>query len=187
MLSYFFTIMFRGISQTFASTLFGLTQRRISQIFHETVKKLTKGFVPLCIGSQVFQRHDIIHYHSSEWVKVLLPKAVAMTNSTYVYIQKSWNFNNQKKSYCQHKADNLVKMMAIMLLDGKWFGIYGPYFSDAYNNDELIWNTLSGEKVDNYENQELFAHSQQLHATFHRDDTGWLKSFESKNERMCIF
>ncbi|CAF4682511.1 unnamed protein product, partial [Rotaria sp. Silwood2] len=162
--------MFRGISQTFTGTLFGLTQPRISQIFHETVKKMSEVFVPLYIGSQAFQRHDIIHNHSPEWVKVLLPNAVAMIDSTYVYVQKSWNFNNQKKSYCQYKADNLVKMMAIMLLDGKWFDIYGPYFSDGYNNDELIWNTLSDDKVEDYENKDLFAHNQQLHAIFSKND-----------------
>ncbi|CAF4030688.1 unnamed protein product [Rotaria magnacalcarata] len=162
--------MFRGISQTFTGTLFGLTQPRISQIFQETVKKMSEVLVPLYIGSQAFQRNDIIHNHSPEWVKVLLPNAVAMIDSTYVYVQKSWNFNNQKKSYCQHKADNLVKIMAIMLLDGKWFDIYGPYFSDGYNNDELIWNTLSDDKVEDYENKDLFAHSQQLHAIFSKND-----------------
>ena len=103
-------------------------------------------FVPLYIGSRTFQRREIIHYHSPEWVKVLLPKAVAMIDSLYAYIQKSRKFNHQKKSYCQHKVDNLVKMMAIMLLDSKWFEIYSPYFSDIYNNDELMWNTLNDKK-----------------------------------------
>ncbi|CAF3281972.1 unnamed protein product [Rotaria socialis] len=130
---------------------------------------MSEVFVPLYIGSQAFQRHDIIHVHSPESVKVLLPNVVAMIYSTYVYVQKSWNFNNQKKSYCQHKADNLVKVMAIVLLDGKWFDIYGPYFSDGYNNDELIWNTLSDDKVEDYENKDLFAHSQQLHAIFSKN------------------
>ncbi|CAF3841433.1 unnamed protein product [Rotaria sordida] len=76
--------MFRGISQIFSGTLFGLTQPRISQIFHETVKKMSEVFVPLYIGSEAFQRHDIIHNHSPEWVKVLLPNAVAIIDSTYV-------------------------------------------------------------------------------------------------------
>ncbi|CAF3930089.1 unnamed protein product [Rotaria sp. Silwood1] len=162
--------MFRGISQRFASALFDISQSRISKIFHEIIKKMSEVFVPIYIGSQCFQRHNIIHNHSPGWVKLLLPNAAAMIDSTYIYIQKSWNFNNQRKSYCQHKADNLVKMMAVMLLDGKWFDVYGPYYSDGHNNDELIWNTLSDDNVEIYDNKDLFAQRQQLHTTFTKND-----------------
>ncbi|CAF4970613.1 unnamed protein product [Rotaria sp. Silwood1] len=131
---------------------------------------MSELYVPKHIGSQAFQRNNIIHKHSPTWVKLLLPNAVAMIDSTYIYIEKSWNCNNQKRRYCQHKADNLVKMMAIMLLDGKWFNMYGPYYSDGYNNDELIWNTLSDDNVEIHENKYLFAQRQQLHATFATND-----------------
>jgi hypothetical protein len=60
--------------------------------------------------------------------------------------------------------------MAIMLLDGKWFDVYGPYYSDGHNNDELIWNTLSDDNMEAFENKNLFVQRQQLHTTFARTD-----------------
>ncbi|CAF1406150.1 unnamed protein product, partial [Didymodactylos carnosus] len=161
--------MFRGISQVFASALFGIHQSRISRILHETIDKMSEVFVPKYIGSHVFT-NNIIHNHSPEWLKLLLPNAVATVDSTYIYLQKSCNFDNQKKSYCQHKANNLVKMMAMMLLDGKWFDTYGPYYSDGHNNDELIWNTLSDDSLEEYESKDLPVQRQQVHATFSRND-----------------
>jgi hypothetical protein len=67
----FFTIMFRGISQVFASVLFDITQQRISQIFHETIEKISHLFVPKYIGSQFFKRKNIINHHSPKWVKLM--------------------------------------------------------------------------------------------------------------------
>ncbi|CAF3002057.1 unnamed protein product [Rotaria sp. Silwood2] len=166
----FFTIMFRGISQAFASVLFDITQQRVSQIFHETIEKMSHAFVPKHIGSQVFTRQNIIRNHSPEWIKLLLPNAVVMIDSTYIYIQKSWNFNNQKKSYSQHKANNLIKIMAVMLLDGKWLDIYDPYYSNGYNNDELIWNALSDDSLQQFESKGLSDQKQHLHRTFLRND-----------------
>ncbi|CAF4544812.1 unnamed protein product [Didymodactylos carnosus] len=61
-------------------------------------------------------------------------------------------------------------MMAVMLLDGKWFDTYGPYYSDGHNNDELIWNTLSDDSLEEYESKDLSVQRQQLHATFSRND-----------------
>ena len=42
--------------------------------------------------------------------------------------------------------------MAIMLLDGKWFDVYGPYYSDGHNNDKVVWNTLSDESLEEFGN-----------------------------------
>ncbi len=66
----FFRIMFRGISQAFASVLFDITHQRVSQIFHETIEKMSHAFVPKHIGSQVFKRKNIIHNHTPEWIKL---------------------------------------------------------------------------------------------------------------------
>ena len=82
----FFTIMLRRNSQVFASALFGITQPRISQIFREAIKKMSHLSVPKHIGSNVFDRNNIIRYHSPECVKLLLSNAVAMIDSTYIYV-----------------------------------------------------------------------------------------------------
>ena len=60
--------------------------------------------------------------------------------------------------------------MAIMLPDGKWFGTYGPYYSDGHHKDELIWNILSDESSEEFQNKELPDERQQLHATFLKKD-----------------
>ncbi|CAF4581706.1 unnamed protein product, partial [Didymodactylos carnosus] len=83
-------------------------------------------------------------------------------------------------------------MMAVMLLDGKWFDIYGPYYSDGQNNDELIWNTPSDDSLEEYESKDLSVQRQQLHATFSRnymfiDDRGETQLTTAKaNQTRCI-
>ncbi|CAF1483664.1 unnamed protein product, partial [Didymodactylos carnosus] len=143
---------------------------KISQIFHEVIDQTLQHFVPLHIGPTAFTRDDIMQNHTPKWATLLLPQAIGMIDSTYIYVQKSWNFNNQKKSYCSHKPNNLMKMMGVMLLDGRWFDMYGPYMSDGSNNDEIIWHTLSDESEEERKSNDLCEQRKELQSTFIRTD-----------------
>ncbi|CAF0835139.1 unnamed protein product [Didymodactylos carnosus] len=85
----YFTMMFRGICQRFASVLFGISQTRISQIFHEVIDQMVQHFVPLHIGPTAFTSDDIMQNHTPKWATLLLPQAIGMIDSTYIYVQKS--------------------------------------------------------------------------------------------------
>ena len=68
----------------------------------------------------------------------------------------------------------MQKFHCITTLDCTFIGIQGNFAVTGYNNEEAIINSLTNNHymIDN---------------EYNSDNTGWLKSFESKNERMCIF
>ncbi|KYN17586.1 hypothetical protein ALC57_10129 [Trachymyrmex cornetzi] len=63
---------------------------------------------------------------------------IAVIDSTYAYIHKSNNFRVLRQSYSVHKHRHLVKPTLIVASDGYILTIFGPYFSDAQNNDAEI-------------------------------------------------
>ncbi len=63
---------------------------------------------------------------------------VVIWDATYVYIQKSSNYNFQRCSFSMHKGRNLVKMMIVVSSTGHIVECYGPYFTNGGNNDASI-------------------------------------------------
>lgn len=82
--------------------------------------------------------------HVTEFANVLYnpepenPKAIVIIDSTYAYIHKSMNFRTLRQSYSVHKNRHLLKPTLVVGLDGYILDIFGPYFSDARNNDASI-------------------------------------------------
>ncbi|XP_077275553.1 uncharacterized protein LOC143904609 [Temnothorax americanus] len=106
--------------------------------------KLRYRFVPTNIGPESITRQEFIMQHVTEFANELYnpqpeePRAVAVIDSTYAYIHKSNNFRVLRQSYFVHKNRHLFKPTLVVAPDGYILTIFGPYFSDARNNDAEI-------------------------------------------------
>lgn len=84
-------------------------------------------------------------------MKKMLPGAIVILDGTYIHIQKSSNFEMQKRTWCTYKNDNIVKMMVAVTGDGRCFMAYGPYLSDSSNSDMYILNMLTDTSIQHSE------------------------------------
>lgn len=73
---------------------------------------------------------------------VLFPNVRGIIDGGYHRCHKLSNHNLQKLTYSNHKKYNLLKMMDIVMPNGKVFDTYGPFPSDANHNDENLWNHI---------------------------------------------
>ena len=65
-------------------------------------------------------------------------KAIAIIDSTYALIDKSSNFQTSRQPHLVHKGRHLLKPTQTIALDGYLLVSFGPYFTDARNNDAAI-------------------------------------------------
>ena len=138
----FFSKCRHKISDRFTGVLFGKDHSTVSWNFGRVLGNLTEKFVPKWIGSSAFKREQIIKEHTPYLFQKILPNIRGGIDGTYFYIEKSSVFNIQQKTYSSHKGRNLFKEMVIVLPDGKFFDLIGPFFSDGNHNDEWIWRYI---------------------------------------------
>ena len=124
------------ISDRFGGILFQKDKATISHNFGNVLKSLTESFVPKWIGSSAFTRESTIKENISYLFQEILPNIREGVDGTYFHIEKSSVFNVQRKTYNSHKGRNLLKEMAIILPNGRFFDLIGPFFSDGDHNDE---------------------------------------------------
>ncbi len=97
----------------------------------------------------------ILDHYTPQSMKDMLPGAILILDGTYVHIQKSSNFELQKRTWCTYQMDNIVKMMVTITGNGKCFMAYGPYLSDHSNSDMYILNMLCDTEIDHNEESPL--------------------------------
>jgi hypothetical protein len=113
-LAIFLMKMQLNLSHRVLATLFGqgLNKQRVSYIFHFVRGLLMEEFVPKHLGFQSISREDYIRNHSTPLANLLLGagdrQAIFVVDGTYLYIQKSRNYNIQRRTYSMHKFRNLV-------------------------------------------------------------------------------
>ncbi|GLV33519.1 hypothetical protein CBL_20249 [Carabus blaptoides fortunei] len=108
--------MRQGLSDEFWKVIFDYSSRQnVSSVIDYIRLALTERFVPM-----------------NE------PKTIAIIDSTYAYIHKSSNFRVLRQSFSLHKRRHLLKPTLIVAPDGFILSIFGPYFSNAANNDAQI-------------------------------------------------
>lgn len=78
-----------------------------------------------------------------------ITRPVLTADGTYVYIQKSTNFEIQKKSYTDHKKRNYVRVMMCVTTDGTNVFALGPY--PASSNDAKVLESML-EKSNAFDN-----------------------------------
>jgi len=125
-------------------------QARVSDIVEKVTKTLEEIIVRKYLGYTHIPRNDFISRHTSRFSQTLLNSSPQSTtvilDGTYLYIQKSSNFELQKMTFSLHKFRNLVKPMMIISTTGYILDVEGLYFADNDNNDANIFKSMLEEE-----------------------------------------
>ena len=134
-----------GISNKLLSTLFSISRSSVKRAVASVRKTLMNYFVPFHLGLNHITRQDVITTHTRPLAQYLFGDghtAILVLDGTYIYIQKSNNFQFQRRSYSMHKERPLVKPMIITTTTGYFVTVVGPYLADSKNNDSSILNHI---------------------------------------------
>ena len=141
-----------GLSNKFLSTLFGISKASVRRAIHSVRQVLMLKFVPSNLGFSHVSREDVLHKHTRALAQSLLAEndgqAILVLDGTYIYINKSNNFQFQRRSYSVHKGRPLVKPMIIVSTTGYYVSVLGPYFADAKNNNASILNHIMNNNIE---------------------------------------
>lgn len=114
-------------------------------------------------------------------VKHLDQTGILVIDGTYIYIQKSGQFEFQQSTNSMHKHRNLVKPMMFVSTTGYIVSMIGPYLCNSKNNDASILNTILKNNVEEIQNwlkaDDVFV----VYRRF-RDSLGLLKEFGIQTE-----
>ncbi|PJE77654.1 hypothetical protein CI610_03419 [invertebrate metagenome] len=132
-----------GMSNRLLSTLFNIGKSSVRRAIMSARQFLSVNFTPRNVGFQHVTRDDVIEHHTRPLAQELFgtminKPAILVVDGTYIYIEKSNNFQFQRRSYSIHKNRPLVKPMVIVTTTGYIVSILGPYHADSKNNDASI-------------------------------------------------
>jgi hypothetical protein len=135
-----------GLSNKLLSTIFRIGKSSICRAIITVRQAMLRGFVPLYLGLESVTRDKLITEHTRPLTQSLFQAAaedlILVIDGTYIYIQKSNNFQFQRRTYSLHKGRPLVKPMVIVTTTGYYVSIIGPYLADSKNNDAAILNHI---------------------------------------------
>lgn len=136
--------MRQGLSDELLKIMFGYkTRQRTSLAVAKVRETLMQHFVPHNLGLSI-SREDFIQRHVTEFANELYnpeperPCVIVFVDATYVYIPKSSNYKVLRPSFNVFKGRHLLKPVLMVGSDGYILDVYGPYFSNARNNDASI-------------------------------------------------
>lgn len=148
--------MHHGLSDQLLSILFNYSTRQSISMLVSTVRQsLNLRFVPENIGLGAINREQFIARHVTPFANELYnenpnePKAIAIVDGTYSYVEKFGNYRSLRQSYSIHKGRHLVKPVLLVASDGYILDIHGPYFANARNNDANILRDQFERDVNN--------------------------------------
>lgn len=131
-----------GLSNKMISVLIRLQEPQIQRIIYSDRTAFMTDFVPGNLGFEHISREDFCKNHTSQVASSLFSTcpddAIIGLDGTYIYIQKSSDYDFQRRSYSTHKNRSLLKPMVIVGTDGYILDVIGPYFADSSNNDASI-------------------------------------------------
>lgn len=129
---------------------FNLSVRTIRRRIEDVRACLLNEFVPQHLYYR--SRDDLIN-HTTIVSKQLYGNGRDMValvwDGTYIYINKSGNFEFQKDTFSVHKMRNLMKIMMCVTTDGTIAAVYGPY--PAGQNDASILSEIIREQPEIFE------------------------------------
>ena len=175
-----------GNSLNVLSSMFQIKDKSIvSKAIKSAREALMKDFVPNNLGFNHISREDFIAEHTRPFVQELLaegkPVAVLVLDGTYIYIEKSGNYNFQRHTFSGHKHRPLVKPMMVVGTDGYILSVLGPYLADGKNNDASILKDMLESNVEElrdwFQEDDLFVVDRGF-----RDCLEFLESLGLKNE-----
>lgn len=65
-------------------------------------------------------------------------EAIIVCDGTYIYIEKSWNYEFQRKSYSMHKSRPLLKPLILTSTTGYILELIGLFYGNSAKNDANI-------------------------------------------------
>lgn len=124
--------------------IFGITRFTVTERMNKVRKILENDFVYQNVNfertrEQLAQRTTVLS--QMLFCNGDSSRPVIILEGTYIYIQKSSNYEFQKKSYNGHKKRNFVRVMVCTTTDGTIVFVLGPY--PASTNDASIMNSLT--------------------------------------------
>ncbi|XP_052689344.1 uncharacterized protein LOC128167586 [Crassostrea angulata] len=141
-LGVFLTKLRTGLSNKVLGVLHGLTAAQVQRTVTTTRQCLMSSFVPSNLGFSHLSHEDFATLHCTETAKTLFREddsnAVVVLDGTYIYIQKSCDYQFQRRTYSTHKNRSLLKPMMIVGTDGYILEVLGPYYADGSNSDASI-------------------------------------------------
>jgi len=139
----FLTLIYQGINEALTGLLFGYAKSSVSKIIKRVADILSRLYVPTELGASAWNRDKVLE-NVPDYVDILFPEknVVAIADGGYIEIGKSGDFEYQQKSYCSHKYFNCFKPMVVSTMNGKIINIYGFFYSNGYNSDSHIWDTI---------------------------------------------
>lgn len=132
-----------GLSHHVLSTLFAVPRDVIRRSIHSVREAMMEKFVPLYLGYDHLTREEVEEKHTRPLAKELFGTdggdiVIVVADGTYIYIQKSSNYQFQRRSFSMHKGRPLVKPMMIVTTTGYILEVLGPFYADGQNNDAAI-------------------------------------------------
>jgi predicted XRE-type DNA-binding protein len=133
----FLLILKTGMSQREAGALLGVSKSTVNRYFKTALSKITTSYTNEYFGIRKMSRNQA-RSCSTDAFQAAFPKVIAIWDGTYFYVEKSADFEVQKKSYSGQKNRNLLKEMVAVTPDGIFLDTFGLYYSDGKNNDQAI-------------------------------------------------
>ncbi|XP_076107099.1 uncharacterized protein LOC143075538 [Mytilus galloprovincialis] len=141
-LGIFLTKMRSGMSNKLMATIFNVGKDSIRRAVTTVRKNLMQTFVPKHLGFNHISRENLIENHTRPLAQTLFGNefnpAILVIDGTYIYIQKSGQFQFQRRTFSMHKHRPLVKPMVFVTTTGYFVSVMGPYLADSKNNDANI-------------------------------------------------
>nr|XP_022290376.1 LOW QUALITY PROTEIN: uncharacterized protein LOC111102014 [Crassostrea virginica] len=146
-----------GLSNNMLSTIFNISKSSLRRAIASVRQSLVASFVPQNLGLQHVSREEVIEKHTRPLAQTLFgslhnSEAILVLDGTYIYIQKSNNFQFQRRSYSFHKGRPLVKVMVVVTTTGYFLTAVGPYLADGKNNDAAILTHMFKTNVQDIQN-----------------------------------
>lgn len=104
---------------------------------------LEENFLPKFLGFTTVNREFVLKRTTDQARQLYsFTKAIAVCDSTYVYIQKSADFVFQKDTFCLFKSRHLFRMFMTVTTDGWILDVSGPFQANLSDSDliETITN-----------------------------------------------
>ena len=138
------------------SVLFGFQEPQIQRIVTSVRTAFMTDFVPNNLGFHHITHEDFRKKHTTKTASTLFSSgpddAIVVLDGTYIYIQKSSDYDFQRRSYSMHKNRSLLKPMVIVGTDGYILDIVRPYkqgciHHKAFHDGEITQPSLGSKKM----------------------------------------
>lgn len=122
---------------------FDISLNTVKKYINCARKSLLEDFVPIMLGFESITREQLIE-NQSVMARNLhtnaADQAIVVADGTYIYCNKSKNYEIQRNTYNDQKKRNFIKPMVFVTTNGYFIDVIGPF--EATKNDAAIMSTI---------------------------------------------